>query len=59
MSGRSGWSIRSSQSAPVRDGLVSQGAMPSWTSVEDFAKRVREDSAVWAEVARGANIRTD
>ncbi len=48
-----------SQSAPVRDGLVSQGAMPSWTSVEDFAKRVREDSAVWAEVARGANIRTD
>lgn len=48
-----------SESAPVRDGLAAQGAEAAWTSPQDFAALVQEESASWRQVARSANVRAE
>jgi tripartite-type tricarboxylate transporter receptor subunit TctC len=47
------------ESAAVRDGLAAQGAEAVWTSQQDFAALVREESAVWRQVVHSANIKAD
>jgi tripartite-type tricarboxylate transporter receptor subunit TctC len=48
-----------SESASVRDGLAVQGAEAAWTSQQDFAVLVREESEIWRQVARSANVRAE
>jgi tripartite-type tricarboxylate transporter receptor subunit TctC len=48
-----------SQAQSVREGLAQQGAQAVWTTQADFATRVREESPVWREVARSANVRAE
>ena len=48
-----------SESAAVRDGLAAQGAEAAWTSPQDFAALVREESETWRQVARSANVRAE
>jgi len=48
-----------SESASVRDGLHAQGAEAAWTSPQDFAALVQEESASWRQVARSANVRAE
>jgi tripartite-type tricarboxylate transporter receptor subunit TctC len=48
-----------SEAAPVRDGLAAQGAEAAWTSPQDFAALVREESETWRQVARSANVRAE
>ena len=48
-----------SGTAAVRDGLAAQGAEAAWSSPQDFAALVGEESASWREVARSANVRAE
>jgi tripartite-type tricarboxylate transporter receptor subunit TctC len=48
-----------SESAAVRDGLHAQGAEAAWTSPQDLAALVREESASWRQVARSANVKAE
>jgi tripartite-type tricarboxylate transporter receptor subunit TctC len=48
-----------SESPSVRDGLLAQGAEAAWTSPQDLAALVQEESASWREVARSANVRAE
>jgi tripartite-type tricarboxylate transporter receptor subunit TctC len=45
--------------AAVKDGLRQQGADAVWSTQADFAARVREESVVWRDVARSANVRAE
>jgi tripartite-type tricarboxylate transporter receptor subunit TctC len=52
--------LRTAAAAPaVKDALRQQGADAVWSSQADFAKRVAEESPVWREVARSANVRAE
>jgi tripartite-type tricarboxylate transporter receptor subunit TctC len=50
---------QASQTAPLRAALAEQGAEATWTSQADFATQVREESIVWRDIARSANIRAE
>lgn len=50
---------QASESASVRDGLAAQGAEAAWTSPQEFAALVQEESAGWRQVARSANVRAE
>ena len=52
--------LRTASQAPaVREGLAQQGAEAVWTTQAAFAARVRDESVVWREVARSANVRAE
>ncbi len=46
-----------SQSAAVKDALAAQGAEAFWCSQAEFAERVAQESLVWRDIARSANVR--
>ncbi len=48
-----------SETAAVRDGLDAQGAVAAWTSQQDFATLVREESETWRQVAQAAGVKAE
>lgn len=46
-----------SETAAVREGLAAQGAEAVWTSQEEFAALVREQSANWAQVVAASGVK--
>jgi tripartite-type tricarboxylate transporter receptor subunit TctC len=43
----------------VKDNLLAQGAVATWTTPEEAAHAIREESAKWARVVKEGNIKPD
>jgi tripartite-type tricarboxylate transporter receptor subunit TctC len=48
-----------SEAASVRDGLAAQGAEATWTSPEDFAAILAEQSATWRQVVAASGVKAE
>ena len=46
-------------SAEVRDQLLAQGAIATWTTPDEATKAIRAEHAKWAKVIRDGNIKAD
>jgi tripartite-type tricarboxylate transporter receptor subunit TctC len=46
-------------SPEVRDQLLAQGAVATWTTPDDAAKAIRAEHAKWARVIQDGNIKAD
>jgi tripartite-type tricarboxylate transporter receptor subunit TctC len=52
--------LRTASAAPaLKDALAAQGAEAFWCSQQDFATRVRDESPMWRDIARSANVRAE
>jgi tripartite-type tricarboxylate transporter receptor subunit TctC len=43
----------------VRDQLLAQGAIATWTTPEDAAQAIRNEYAKWAKVIKDGNIKAE
>ncbi|MCO6416968.1 tripartite tricarboxylate transporter substrate binding protein [Siccirubricoccus sp. KC 17139] len=50
---------RASENAQLREALLAQGAQAAWTSRQEFAALVQEESVVWRDIAKAAGVRSD
>ena len=50
---------KSVNSPEVKERLASMGAQPGGIAPADFARRIKDDTALWSQVARSADVKAE